>query len=91
MPKTKRDDLKRNCAKVYVSCERALLAIQVLHEAFAPDHPEYLEPLELMAGSLIQMQKVMRQFWHEAWRNCPDDIMKWWNHNAPAKNNTGEC
>lgn len=77
MPKTKRDLLKRRMGQAHNNVQRALADVKDLHETFSPSHPLYAEYLEAIAICLIEVQKMMLNFWVHAWGKPPKDITKW--------------
>lgn len=63
---------QRRLISAVTGCDRALANIDVLRDAFEPDHPEYVELLIASSKMLMMARVSLQDFFLYAWgRPCP--------------------
>jgi len=77
MPRTKRDTLKRHCAKVIFYTSWAFHHAMTLYEIFLPHHPDLAELILKSAAGLKVANENARTFWEKSWGPVPENLEGW--------------
>jgi len=77
VPKTKRDDLKRQAAHAMNNLDRATVHLFNVEQTFEGVHPELAEALKAAIVGIDTVKAVVENFVIAAWGKLPDDWQKW--------------
>jgi hypothetical protein len=86
MPKTVRDNLKRQLAHAYHDIELAGAHIYNVEQPFEGPHPDMAESLKAVMGGLVMMLQVLDAFAKEAWGK---DTPNWEGWRALSEDQVG--
>ena len=77
MPRTKRDQLKRELAQVLNNLDMAAYGLAYFVRLFKEPHPDMAKYLETMCKQVLTLKEAGLTFWEWAWGKKPSDYNIW--------------